>query len=174
MTAKSINSVMLKNEDSRPNTYGWVQMDKQTNQDLMRLAIKHPTAMGVLVYLMGAMGRNNALAISQAALAKKVGATRAAVNRSVALLGNHQFIEIINVGNLCIYRVNARVAWQGNRGERYAHFMADVIAFEDEQTKPIDDEKPLKTLPITFGDDERVLVGNEPIEPPDQQEIELP
>jgi hypothetical protein len=169
----SVNSVTLKTEDSRPNTFGWVQMDKQVNQDMMRLAIKHPTAMGVLVYLIGAMGRNNALAVSQAALAKKVGATRTAVNRSVALLAAHQFIEVINVGNLCIYRVNTRVAWQGNRGERYTHFMADVIAFENEQTKPVD-ENPLKQLPVMFGDEERILVGNEFIEPPDQQEMELP
>jgi len=169
-----INTAILKTEDSRPNTYGWVQMDKQTNQDMMRLAIKHPTAMGVLVYLIGSMGRNNALAISQAALAKKVGATRTAVNRSVALLAAHQFIEIINVGNLCIYRVNSRVAWQGNRGERYAHFMADVIAFEDEQTKALDDQKPLKILPVSYGEDERVLVGNETIDPPDQNEMNLP
>jgi hypothetical protein len=168
----SVNAV-LKNEKSLPNTFGWLQMDKQTNQDMMRLAMKHPTAMGVLVYLMGNMGRNNALAISQAALAKKVGATRSAVNRSVAILASHQFSEFINVGNLCIYRVNARVAWQGNRGERYAHFMADVIAFEDEQTKPIEDSPPLKKVPV-LQEGERLLVGNEIIDPPDQQEMELP
>jgi hypothetical protein len=130
--------------------------------------------MGVLVYLIGSMGRNKAIANSQAALAKKVGATRTAVNRGIALLAAHQFIEIINVGNLCIYRVNSRVAWQGNRGERYAHFMADVIAFEDEQTKTIDDQKPLKKLPNSYDNNERVLVGDEPIDPPDQREMVLP
>ena len=168
----SLNTI-LKTEDSRPNTFGWLQVDKQTNQDMMRLAMKHPTAMGVLVYLMGNMGRNNALAISQAALAKKVGATRSAVNRSVAILAKHQFVELINVGNLCIYRVNTRVAWQGNRGARYAHFTADVIAFEEEQTNKIEQQEPLKQVPVLY-DEERLLVGNEPIDPPDQQEMELP
>lgn len=169
----SVNAV-LKNEDSPPNTFGWLQVDKRTNQDMMRLAMKHPTAMGVLVYLMGNMGRNNALAISQSALAKKTGATRSAINRAVGILAKHQFIELINVGNLCIYRVNTRVAWQGNRGERFAHFTADVIAFEDEQTTPIESKpEPLKQVPVLH-EDERLLVGNEPIDPPDQQEMELP
>jgi hypothetical protein len=52
--------------------------------------------------------------------------------------------------------------------------MADVIAFEDEQTKALDDQKPLKVLPVSYGEDERVLVGNETIDPPDQNEMNLP
>ena len=168
----SINAI-LKNEDSPPNTFGWLQVDKKTSQEMMKLAIKHPTAMGIMMYFMGNMGRNNALAISQSALAKKVGATRSAINRSLSVLANHQFIEIINVGNLCVFRVNARVAWQGNRGERFAHFMANVIAFEDEQTKTIDDAEPLKQVPVLY-EGERLLVGNELVDPPDQGELELP
>jgi DNA-binding Lrp family transcriptional regulator len=118
------------------------------------------------------MGRNNALVVSQAAIAEKVGIGRQAVSTAVKLLSEHKFIEIVKVGNLCVYRVNTRVAWQGNRGERYAHFMADVIAVEKEQTG-IDDRPPLKQVPVAQ-DDERILIGNEPIDPPDQGELSLP
>ena len=74
-----------------------------------------------------------------------------------------------------VYIVNSRVAWQGNRGERYAYFGADIMAIESEQDKSttIDDTTPLKRVPYLV-EGERLLVGNEPIDPPDQQEMELP
>ena len=72
-----------------------------------------------------------------------------------------------------MYVVNSRVAWQGERGARYAAFGADVIAIEQEQGFDIDDKTPLKTVP-KLHEGERLLVGNEAIEPPDQGELELP
>ena len=130
--------------------------------------------MGTLMYLITNMGRNNALAVSQAVMAKKIGVKVLAVNRAIRLLDEHRFIEIVKVGNLCVYRVNTRVAWQGNRGERFAYFMADVIAFEGEQGgDSLDNLEPLKRVPV-LDDGERYLVGNEPVDPPDQGELELP
>jgi hypothetical protein len=166
-----ITSVM-KTEDSRPPTFGWLQLEKKVSQELQQLAFKHPMAMGTLMYLVNNMGRNNALAISQSAIAKKVQVSTRAIQGAIRLLADHRFIEIVKVGNLCIYRVNTRVAWQGNRGERFAHFAADVIAFENEQMGKIGDLGPLKQMPV-LETGERILVGNEPIDPPDQQEMEL-
>lgn len=165
---------ILKTEDSRPATFGWLQVDKKVGNELQKLAVKHPAAMGTLMYLITNMGRNNALAVSQAVMAKKIGVKVLAVNRAIRLLDEHRFIEIVKVGNLCVYRVNTRVAWQGNRGERFAYFMADVIAFEGEQDgDSLDNLEPLKQVPV-LDDGERYLVGNEPVDPPDQGELELP
>lgn len=167
-------TAILKTEDSRPATFGWLQLEKKVSQELQQLALKHPAAMATLVYLSSNMGRNNALAVSQAVIAKKVGVTLVSISRAIKVLEKHRFIEVVKVGNLCIYRVNTRVAWQGNRGEKYAFFSADVLAFETEQTTPIEEKpEPLKQVPVLY-DGERVLVGNEPLDPPDQQEMELP
>jgi Fe2+ or Zn2+ uptake regulation protein len=168
-----MTSAIMKTENSRPATFGWLQLEKSVGQELQRMAIKHPAAMGTLMYLANNMGRNNALAVSQAVIASKVGVTITAVNRAIKLLDQHRFIEVVKVGNLCIYRVNTRVAWQGNRGERFAHFTADVIAFEKEQTEEIGRTEPLKQVPVLEAG-ERILMGNEEIDPPDQQEMELP
>lgn len=169
-----MTTAILKTEDSRPATFGWLQVDKKVGNELQKLAVKHPAAMGTLMYLITNMGRNNALAVSQAVMAKKIGVKVLAVNRAIRLLDEHRFIEIVKVGNLCVYRVNTRVAWQGNRGERFAYFMADVIAFESEQGgDSLDNLEPLKRVPV-LDDGERYLVGNEPVDPPDQGELELP
>lgn len=167
-------TAVMKTEDSPPATFGWLQLEKKVGRELQTLAFKHPSAMGTLMFLANNMGRNNALAISQGAIAKKTGVSIRAVAGAIKLLSDHRFIEVVKVGNLCVYRVNTRVAWQGNRGERYAHFTADVIAFENEQTTKIEDSpEPLKKVPV-LQEGERVLIGNEPIDPPDQGELELP
>lgn len=167
-----MTKAIVVKEDERPATFGWLQLDKKIGQELQRLAIKHPAAMGTLMYLATNMGRNNALAVSQSVIAENVGIKRGAVNGAVKLLEDHRFLEVVKVGNLCVYRVNTRVAWQGNRGERFAHFNADVIAIEREQTSDLDITEPLKQIPV-LNVGERYLMGNEPIDPPDQGEIEL-
>lgn len=167
-------AALVKTEKDKPNTFGWLQFEKKGLQELQKLAIKAPSAMGVLIYLTNNMSRTNALAVSQAVIANHVGISVRSTASAVKTLCDHQFIEIIKVGNLCVYRINSRLAWQGNRGERFACFSADIIAVESEQdSKYMDNLLPLKQVP-QLGDGERLIVGNENIDPPDQQEMDLP
>lgn len=168
-----VNAVVPLNAE-RPATYGWLQLEKKAAKELESLAIKSPAAMGTLVYMINRMSRSNALVVSQKAIATSLGISLKSVGNSVKLLTAHNFIQTIKVGNTSVYVVNSRVAWQGERGARYAAFGADVIALEAEQDNPVDDNAPpLKTVP-QIRDGERVLVGNEPIDPPDQGELHLP
>ena len=67
------------------------------------------------------------------------------VNRALKYLREHNFIQSVKAGGATVYVVNNKVAWQGNRGERYAAFGADVLAIEAEQEQDlIDDPRPLK------------------------------
>lgn len=167
------SKALVKTEDDTPATFGWLQFEKKGLQELRRLSLRAPTAMAVLLYLTTEMSRSNALAVSQAVIAKKVGIGIRSVNSAVKTLTEHNFIEVIKVGNLGVYRVNTRLAWQGVRGERFAHFNAEIIAIEAEQDREIDNRPALKPVP-QMQDGERLLVGNENIDPPDQQEMELP
>lgn len=164
---------VVKTEKDKPSTFGWLQFEKKGLQELQKLAIKSPSAMGVLIYLTNNMSRSNALAVSQAVLAKNVGISIRSAAGAVKTLIDHNFIEVIKVANLCVYRINSRVAWQGNRGERFACFSADIIAVEAEQdAKTIANKTPLKPVPH-LGGGERLMVSNETIDPPDQQEMNL-
>ena len=101
-------------------------------------------------------------------------AKRESVNRALKYLREHNFIQSVKAGGATVYVVNSKVAGRGNRGERYAAFGADVLAIEAEQEQDlIDDPRPLKSVPKLI-EGERLLVGNEPIDPPDQGELELP
>ena len=167
-----VNAVVPLGKE-KPATFGWLQFEKKALKELQILSIKSPAAMGTLMYLVNHMSRSNALVVSQQAIADELGIKRESVNRAVKHLVDHNFLEVVKAGGANVYVVNSRVAWQGDRGARYAAFGADVIAFESEQTSNLDNLPALKSVPKLF-DGERLLVGNEEGPPPDQQEMELP
>ena len=165
--------IALPDDDGKPNTFGWLQIEKKSASELKRLAIKSPIAMGSLMYMVERMSRSNSLMVGQEVIAADLGVSARSVSAAIALLDKLQFIEVTKVGTGYVYSVNTNVFWQGNRGARFAHFYADVYAVESEQKKPIDGREKLKPVPkLTEG--ERILVGNEEIDPPDQGEIFLP
>lgn len=169
-----LNAVVPLDKE-KPATFGWLQLEKKAAKELQSLAIRSPAAMGTLMYMVNHMSRSNALVVSQKAMAKELGISLKSVGNSVKLLTGHNFIQTIKVGNTSVYVVNSRVAWQGERGARYAAFGADVIAIESEQEEgALDNDLPsLKSVP-QLRNSERLLVGNESVEPPDQGELELP
>ena len=166
-----VNAVVPTGE--KPPTFGWLQFEKKALGELTKLSMSSPAAMGTLMYLVNHMSRSNALVVSQSAIAAGIGGKRETVNRALKYLVDHNFVQIIKAGGVSVYVVNSRVAWQGVRGERYAAFGADVIAIESEQTIDLDDTTPLKSVP-KLHEGERLFVGNEAVDPPDQQELELP
>jgi hypothetical protein len=167
-----VNAIVPMGE--KPNTYGWLQLEKKAAQELQRLIQASPTAASTLMYMVNNMSRSNALVVSQQAIANGIGAKRESVNRAVRYLVEHNFIQVIKAAGASVYVVNSRVMWQGNRGERYAAFGADIVAIESEQDPvTMDKTEPLKAVPHLV-EGERLLVGNEPIDPPDQGELNLP
>lgn len=158
----------------KTSTYGWLQFEKKALGELHKLALKSPTAMSTLMYLIKHMSRSNAIVISQQAIAKGIGTSRQSVNQAVRYLHEHNFIETVKAGGATVYVINSRVAWQGERGARFAAFGADIVALEEEQSgADIDNKTPLKQVPQLV-EGERLHVGNEPIDPPDQGELNLP
>ena len=135
--------------------------------------MRSPASMGTLMYMVNRMSRSNALVVSQQGIATELGIARETVNKAIKYLVSHNFVQVVKAAGASVYVVNSRVAWQGERGARYAAFVADVIALEAEQTGELDDLPPLKSVP-KLHEGERLLVGNEAIEPPDQGELELP
>lgn len=156
----------------KANTFGWLQFEKKALKELQELAMRSPSSMGTLMYMVNKMSRSNALVVSQQAIANELGCSRVTVNGAIRYLVQHNFVQVIKAGGNSVYVVNSRVAWQGERGARYAAFGADVIAFEAEQAGEMDDLQPLKSVPKLL-DGERLIVGNEEIDPPDQGELSL-
>ncbi|MBX9900323.1 MAG: hypothetical protein K2Y28_06015 [Burkholderiaceae bacterium] len=173
MAKSKVAKVVQEDDDGKPNTFGWLQLEKKSASELKRLAIKSPIAMGSLMYMVERMSRSNSLMVGQEAIANDLGVTARSVSSAIILLEKLQFIEVTKVGTGYVYTINTRVFWQGVRGARFAHFNADVYAVESEQKTAIDGREKLKSVPKLM-DGERLLVTDDDIPPPDQKELLLP
>ena len=89
-----VNAVVPAGE--KPATFGWLQFEKKGLQELQKLAIRFPAAMGTLMYMVNRMSRSNALVVSQRAIAEDLGITRESVNRAVKHLVDHNFVQVIS------------------------------------------------------------------------------
>ena len=177
--SKDRNLTVLGDKDNhRGNVQGWVQTDKATHQDMWKLNLEMPSALTILHFFISRMARgSNGVVMSHKAIANTIGMTDKTVMRATKLLDDRRFIQTLKSGNQNAYIINSKVAWQGPRGSRYVTFSADILVHECEQAKPVDqlieEQKELKRVPILdFG--ERLHVLNNPIEPPDQNEMDLP
>jgi len=172
-------NVTLPNEaDARGQVQGWLQVDKRVHQKMWQFGLKNPTALAVLHFLTSRLRRGtNGVVMSYAAMAEAMGIAERTTKTAIAALAEAKFIQILKSGKSNVYIINSQVAWQGKRGARFAAFNADIVVAEKEQVQPVEQliEEAKDLLPVPILDDsERPLVGNEDLDPPDQQELELP
>lgn len=171
-------NITLPKKDGRGVSQGWLQSDKKAHQAMWQFGIKNPSALSLLHYFLSQMDRGtNGVVMSALAIASVTGISQRTVQGAIKALSEAKFIQVLKSGKSNVYVINNQIAWQGKRGARYASFGADLIISESEQTVPVDqlinEAKELVNVPIMdFG--ERLLVSNDPIDPPDQQEMELP
>jgi len=166
-------------EEKRGNRIqGWLQVEKATHQKMWQFGLKKPSALSVLLFLASRLNKgSNGVIISYKAMSSTMGISELTAKRAIKDLSEAKFIQVLKSGSANIYIVNSRVAWQGARGARFSNFNAEITLSEKEQTRPVDEliteMNELPMIPV-WEDDERILVGNEEIPPPDQQEMELP
>ena len=104
---------------------------------------------------------------------QKLGISVRAVAGAVATLSNHNFIEVVKVGNMNVYRINSRVAWQGKARGKVRRLQCRNPSFRERAAGRLR-HSPAAEVRSPTPERERLLVGNEELPPPDQQEMDLP
>ena len=151
---------------------GWVQTDKKAHEVWAHFTLKKPTASALLHFMCSYMADQNALVISQAVLAKRLGISGRTVSTAIADLAAHQWIQVVRLGKgkECAYVVNDRVAWDKPRGSLHLSlFSASVVADADDQVEL--DGPPLKRIPVLFSGDRQLPTGAG-MDPPAQPSID--
>lgn len=152
---------------------GYVMVSREAEKNLRLLQRESPTGSLVFSVLREHMNiGTNAVTISSTALGKILGKSRATITRSISYLSKNNYVQIIKSGNINTYVVNEQIAFSGSAGQRTAVFSATVVAHECEQEEGWDKVKKLKATPLIM-DDERVILGNEDLPPPDQKDLML-
>jgi len=158
-------------DDPRGNrTQGWVQTEKKAHQAMWKLGVKHPMALSVLHFMVSRLNRGtNGVVISASALAQQMGISTRTVQSTIAVLRDCKFVQVLKTGNTNIYIINSQIAWQGDRGSRFASFNAEILIHENEQEKSVDEliAEAQEQLPVPVMEfDEQIDLGPaEVIEP---------
>ena len=157
------------------DNYNFVQVQKGHMKQWRELIQKQPLSAEIMFYFMEVMGRNtNAVVCSYKTLQEVTGYSRPSVGRAIKTLKDMNWIDSVKVGSATAYAVNERIVWQSGKNQRkYAMFSATVIASESEQEKGFDENNhKIKQIPF-IERNERVIVSNDELPPPDQQELNL-
>lgn len=156
--------------------YNFVQINKSYLKQYRGLVKKSSVATEILMFLVEKMGRTtNAVVCSYKTLEEVTGYSRSTVSRGIKLLKDDHWIDAVKIGSATAYCVNARVFWQAaNNQKKYAIFQATVVASESEQDSDYHKlaRHNMKHIPFVEND-ERAIVTNEELPPPDQQEMIL-
>ncbi|EAA4617832.1 plasmid replication initiation protein, partial [Salmonella enterica] len=110
-------------------------------------------------------------------LCQLMGKGRTTVYNAVKYLEDEKWIKVLKIGTANAYIVNSQVFWTtGLQKQRYAIFSATVITAATEQDMPPEswDSIETKNFPfVNLKDDERTVLDNIELPPPDQTDLEL-
>lgn len=124
--------------------YSWVQqnLDKKMANAMIDLALKNKNAVAILQFFITEMGTNNALVMSQQAIADVLGVTRQTVSTAIKLLEKRNFIQIYKSGGANVYAVNHDLFWKTSRHNitksKFMSTDATIIFSEKEYLKNVE------------------------------------
>jgi len=162
--------------DPGVENFNFVQFNRAHLKNWRALIRKAPLAAEILMFLVEKMGRtSNAVVCSYKVLTELTGYSRTSVATAIATLKSDNWIATVKVGNATAYAVNERAVWTAARNQRrYAIFSATVIAGETEQESDFFKKANEKLRFVPFvGAEERILLTNEDLPPPDQKDLDL-
>ena len=152
---------------------GFYMMSRAAEKNLRSLQKENKSASLVFSVLRQHMQiGSNAITISNEALSKILGISKRTVLRATKHLKDYKYVDVIKAGTTNTYIVNEQIAFSGRAGQRTAVFSSTIVAHESEQEEGWNRIKKLKAVPVIY-DDERIIISNEKLHSPDQQDIDL-
>lgn len=112
----------------------WTQFNLEHTKDMMWLALKHPKAHAILLFLVDQMDNYNAVVCSYKVLQDVLDVGQATIARNVKILKENGFVSVLKSGTSNVYTINDSVYWKswGNK-RQYSKFPANVVLSLDEQ-----------------------------------------
>lgn len=156
-------------EEQAKKNYNFLQVEVKTLKEFRRLADQSPKALKLLFTLAEKMNKMNAIMASNATLSELAGMSIPTVTRSIKLLKEEKWIQVIRIGTANAYVINSTVFWKSTGDLKHASFHAQIIATSSEQTEPVEklQAATLKHFPfldydpaakITVGPDEKMML----------------
>lgn len=142
--------------------------------ELDGLIKSHPMAARLLTKLVRHLpaGTSGVVVASRQSLAELMDCSIPTIQRAISVLKGGGWVQSMRVSGAYALAINARVAWRGDRGDiPMAVFSATVIAARSEQDEDGLNPPPMKTVPITYSNEQ--VIASEPFaKPPTQMRVE--
>lgn len=112
----------------------WTQFNNEHTKELMKLAIKYPSAHAVLYFLIDQMDNYNAVMCSHAVLEEVLGVSKSTIIRAINTLKDLGFIAVYRSGKANVYAINDTVFWKSwGNNRKYSKFPANIVLAQSEQ-----------------------------------------
>lgn len=112
----------------------WTQYNNEHTKEMIWLALKHPKAHALLLFLVDQMDQYNAVVCSMQVLQEVLGVSRQTVSTSVKVLKDKGYIAVMKSGTSNIYAINDNVYWKSwSNNKKYSKFPANVVLSLQEQ-----------------------------------------
>jgi len=112
----------------------WTQYNNEHTKEMMWLALKHPKAHAVLLFLVDQMDSYNAVMCSNKVLQEVLSVSRQTISVSIKILKTHGFIAVLKSGASNVYAINDSVYWKSwGNNKQYSKFPANVVLAFSEQ-----------------------------------------
>jgi len=158
-----------------PKNMDFVQISRSEMREIAALGEKNKLALSILMILTQAMNKQNAVMMSYDAMATLTGRAGRSLRRAVKLLKDDRWVQIVKVGSTNVYVINSSVFWTDRGDKKYlSNFSAQVVTTLDEQDKDIRESPKIELKRISsLLAPERVILNDEELPPPDQQDLKL-
>lgn len=126
----------------------WTQYNNEHTKEMMWLALKHPKAHAILLFLVDQMDEYNALMCSYQVLQEVLDVSKDTVRLNIKVLKDNGFIAVLKSGTSNVYAINDSVYWKSwGNNKKYSKFPANVVLAMSEQDK----DYQLKFSDVTAG-----------------------
>jgi predicted DNA-binding transcriptional regulator AlpA len=175
---KLLDLISRKETEERLNkkSANFVQVSRSIMRDMRNLADCNKLALKILMLLGEKMNTQNAIVISQKTLCQLLGKGRTSVYNAIKYLEDEKWIKTLKIGTANAYVVNSQVFWTTDlKKQQYAMFSATVITAASEQEISPEDWNAIETkhFPFINTKNERPLLDDSDLPPPDQKDIDL-
>ena len=141
----------------------WVQTQRSTHEAWAHLIGKEPKAAVLLHLLVGRVGDQNAVVVSQKTLAKMMETHVSTVKRAISVLKKGNWIQAVRLngtGTVAAYILNDQVAWTQPRGKlSLSMFSAAIVADLEDQTPEDLEKKKLRRIPVLYPNEQQLPSG---------------
>ena len=112
----------------------WTQYNNEHTKEIMWLALKHPKAHAILLFLVDQMDNYNAVICSMQVLQEVLGIGRTTASNAIKVLKENGFIAVLKSGTSNVYAINDSVYWKSwSNKKQYSKFPANVVLALSEQ-----------------------------------------